>query len=437
MRTLTSLALVLVTACGGNDHQSPDAAPPDSGGNNPPPRIIPGGGIGDGPIDGVVNVYVIDDATRTPVTGAMVTVGTASGTTDATGLFVAQGLTGKQNASVIAANYRSEAWVGANGANMTFDLRPSVDPTPASGTFTGTIDLSSFTVAAGHAKVGLVGYSQDDKAADAENNLQTPNQGNLCIVASATGSQTCTYTVVTRPGALALFAAIVDVDQQNNITLIGWAAKTDLTAVAGATQTGTVLDIIPANNLTNESVDFGTPPSGLPSIAGVVGIDLGAQGTMQFPTLVSPTTTTVLVPKLSVFASATYRFTGIAKQADTGTVPQSVVLVRDQTAGTMSAGTWLTPPGGVTATHQMASWTHADGAFAEAVEYLQGTTHLINITAFDGSTTVDIPTAQTLPPSGMTVNVQALGGTLDVTNFSIDADRDKLTAAAQTPGDVN
>jgi hypothetical protein len=48
-----------------------------------PPRIITGGGIGDGPIEGVAYVYVIDDVMHAPISGATVRVGDVEGTTDA------------------------------------------------------------------------------------------------------------------------------------------------------------------------------------------------------------------------------------------------------------------------------------------------------------------------------------------------------------------
>ena len=58
----------------------------------PEPHIIPGGGIGDGPIRGALNVYVIDEDTRNVLSSAAVRVGAADETepcealTDSTGL---------------------------------------------------------------------------------------------------------------------------------------------------------------------------------------------------------------------------------------------------------------------------------------------------------------------------------------------------------------
>src|ERR1043165_5454588 len=96
------LALCVLVACGDDSGM---ATPDSPTGNRPPPRVIPGGGIGDGAIDGVVNLYVMDDATRTPLANATVRVGTLDGTTDATGLFVAEGVVGPQTVLAEMDNY--------------------------------------------------------------------------------------------------------------------------------------------------------------------------------------------------------------------------------------------------------------------------------------------------------------------------------------------
>src|SRR6478609_7009016 len=86
MRFPSSLVLLVLATlgCGDDDSGGGIDAPGAVG-----PRVIAGGGIGDGPIDGVAFIHVIDDATRMPVSGATVRVGTVDGTTDAAGLFTA------------------------------------------------------------------------------------------------------------------------------------------------------------------------------------------------------------------------------------------------------------------------------------------------------------------------------------------------------------
>jgi hypothetical protein len=126
-----------LVACG-NDSTPP--GPDTPAGNFPDPRVIPGGGIGDGPIDGVVNLYVIDDATREPVANAEVRVGSIAGETDADGLFIAEDVVGPQDIAVKAGgNHRQEAWLGVNGANVTINLEASNTPTPPSANIAGTI----------------------------------------------------------------------------------------------------------------------------------------------------------------------------------------------------------------------------------------------------------------------------------------------------------
>src|SRR3569623_337103 len=228
MRIQALLAVAgLVSACGGDDSSISDTPT----GNHPDPMVIAGGGIGGGAIDKIVNLYVIDDATRMPIAGANVRVGTASGTTDATGLYIANDLVGKQDVVVTASGYRSEYWIGADGANMTVDLQrgnPTVGEATLSGSITGFDQLA---VATGHAKVGVVTYSQDDLLSDAANNLTTPNMGNVCIVSTAATG--CTYTLTARTGKIGLIGLVFDYDPHgtqtttdDTQTLIAYAVRT-------------------------------------------------------------------------------------------------------------------------------------------------------------------------------------------------------------------
>ncbi|HSN26759.1 MAG TPA: hypothetical protein VLT45_10750, partial [Kofleriaceae bacterium] len=364
MRFSALLAVAgLWAACGGDDGAKPDVPT----GNHPDPMVIAGGGIGGGAIDGVVNLYVIDDATRMPIEGASVRVGTVSGTTDQTGLFIANGLTGKQEVVVTASGYRSEYWVGANGANMTIDLQRG-NPTVPQATLTGSITgFASLPLTTGHAKVALVTYSQDDKAGDAANNLTTPNNGNVCIVATANTG--CNFTLVARAGSIGLVALIFDYDghgtqttADDTRTLIGYAVRTGVTVTDGVAQGGQNLTLIPAGSLTTATADFGAPPSGLTAALGLVGIELGdGSGVFQLPML-DATTTSAQVPALSYFSGATYRFSAIAQDAATAPNSQSVVLHRALTSASFSAGTWPAAPGAASVTRTTASWTAVTGA---------------------------------------------------------------------------
>src|SRR5580698_9460231 len=110
---------LLIAACGGND---------------PSPRVIAGGGIGDGAIDDVANVYVIDNLSYKPIAGATVEIAGKDLTTDSTGLAIFHGLNGPQTVIVQAAGYRGEVWQDANGANMTVPVTQLGSLTPQQAT---------------------------------------------------------------------------------------------------------------------------------------------------------------------------------------------------------------------------------------------------------------------------------------------------------------
>lgn len=435
MRTLALFALT-VAACGGDDSPSPDAPT----GNHPDPAVIPGGGIGGGAIDGVVNFYAIDDGTREPIAGATVRIGDIEGTTDATGLFVAEGLVGPQKVAVTAPNYRAEVWLGANGANMTANLKLA-NPTVPQATLSGTVaNLASVPVPAGHGRLVLVGYSHDDKRDDRENNIKTPANGNACLVVDAP----CNFSIITRTGKVSLIGLVYDYDNNNTpgnnaddiITLIRYAYRTGIDVVAGQDMTGQDLTLVPANMHATETVDWGTPPAGLSPAIALIGIELAdGSGVFQLP-VVNGTSTSASVPALSNFPGSKYRLSGIAQ--NTAMPPtQSIVLRRSLTSATLTAGMWTEPPTGVSVTRTSASWTNSPNATLHSVEYNTDTSALLNITSFDGSSSTDIPDLITLPTETITAKVVAITAVgIDLSDLSIDRDRDKLTGAANTPSMV-
>jgi hypothetical protein len=436
---MLGLVTALIAGCGDDDAVTPDTQT----GNHPPPRVIPGGGIGDGAIDGVVNLYVIDDTTHAAISGATVRVGEVDGTTDADGLFVAEGVVGPQTVLIKATGMRSEMWIGANGANMTVALKAATDPTPTKANLSGTITgFDTITVPIGHNKTAIISYSQDDKLGDAANNLATPANQNICTTNQPTGG--CTFTVTSRTGTVALLAAIYDHDTKgtplngddDTFTLIGWAAKTGLTVQNGVDQTGVALSLVDVGNLGNVTVGFGTPPTGMPNVAAIVGIELGAAGTLQLlPQILTPTSKTLLAPKLAAFSGATYRLTAIANNGQTDTSASSAKLIRGQTGTSLDAGTWLGLASSLTLTRSGGSWAPVSGALIQGVEYDQTSgNHLLSITALDGSTSVTIPELIALPATGTLIaRGTALMGTLDLQNFSLDADLAKVTGFSAQP----
>jgi len=425
MRSALLLLLVNAAACGEDAVNTPEVDTP--AGNRPDPRVIPGGGIGDGAIDGVVNLYVIDETSRDPIAGAEVRVGTVTGLTGADGLFVAEGVVGPQDVVVKAPGHRKELWVGVNGANVTIDLETDLAATPASVTLSGTVlNFASvpFTVQPNHAKVALIQYSQTAKLGDPANEIATTANGNLCF------ADPCTFTINTRTGKLALLATILDFDTKgtdddadDTIAVIGYAVRQGIdTASASSAQD---LTVIADANLQLVAVDLGAPPSTLDQRGALVAIELGDEGVLPVGTFGA---VSGKVPKLSALTGATgYRLTAFATDGAVAAA-QSIALRRGLTGTTLSAGDWLAPPTGISLTRQAGSWTNASGATVHSIELSQGATRILNVTVFDSTrTSFDIPSSITLPSGPLSAVVNAFGATgFDVTSFSLDQDLDKI-----------
>jgi hypothetical protein len=109
---------------------------------------------------------------------------------------------------------------------------------------------------------------------------------------------------------------------------------------------------------------------------------------------------------------------------------QSIVLRRGLTGTQLSAGTWVAPPSD-SPTRTGGSFTPVTGATVYSFEYKQGATNVLGISVFDASTSVTIPDMVTMPSGTLDASISAIGAPgLDVNNFSLDADRTKLTMLA-------
>ncbi|HLL22492.1 MAG TPA: hypothetical protein VK427_10190, partial [Kofleriaceae bacterium] len=115
----------------------------------------------------------------------------------------------------------------------------------------------------------------------------------------------------------------------------------------------------------------------------------------------------------------------------------SLVLRRGLTGTQLAAGSWLAPPTG-TPTRTGATWTTPAGATVFALAYAQGATKVLGVSVFDGSTSVTVPDLIAVPSGPLTVTLEAIGAPgLDVTSFSLDADRAKLATVASQTMQVN
>jgi len=410
--------------------------------NDVSPRLIAGGGVGDGEIDGEVNVYVIDESTDAPIAGATVSIGDKEKTTDAKGLAVFSDVEGKQTIAAKYMGYRSSVWVGVNGANVTMNLKPH-EGMPESATLSGTIaGWSAITLGAGHIKAAVTFYSQTDNLGDKANNFDTPNNANICF-----GAAECNWTIVTRTGSVTLVALIVDRDTKNTIaegddtySIVGYAYQQGIVVVGGVNQSGIVLDQIEAGNLETVTVDQGTPPAGLPELFALPGIEIGDDEVVQMLALAFflPDATEFLVPKRTVFgADGTYRLTAVAQTASGDMGAQSIILRQGLTTPDLATGTWLVPPVNVDITRTTASWDTVTGAKVHSVNWKDAVTgdELLEISAFEAKTTeVEVPNAVALPPSGMlSARVNAIGADFDVNDFSLDDDSSKLWGISAQP----
>jgi hypothetical protein len=406
--------------------------------NDVDPRVINGGGVGDGEIDGEVNVYVIDSRTDEPVAGATVSIGETNKTTDAKGLVTFGDVEGEQTIAAKASNYRSSVWAHVNGANITIPIQP-LTGTPEQATLAGTIaGWSTINVAAGHAKAAFITYSQSDDLGDDANNLMTPNNTNICIGAD------CNWSVVTRTGPVTLIAIIVDRDLKGTPAMfdddtnevIGYAFKTGVTVNGGISQSGLVLDQVEAGNLETLTYDLGTPPAGLPETLALPGIEVSSDEVIQLPLFVLTDATSLLVPKPTVFSgSATYRLTAVAQTTSGALGAQSIVLRQGQTTPTLEAGEWLVPPVNVEVTRTTASWDLVSGAALHTVIWRDATHELLEISVFDSKThEVEVPNAVALPTSGtLTAKVQGIGADFDANDFSLEDDSELLWGISAQP----
>ena len=412
-------------------------------GNKPDPRVIPGGGIGDGDIDDLVNVYVIDNDTYAPIADATVEIGTTDQTTDETGLVIFQNVSGAQTITVSASGYRGTVWEGANGANVTIPVTKLGTATPQQATLSGSIaSWDSVTVAQGHLKAAAILYSQDDNIDDSENNITTPNNGNICGV---TGT-TCDWTVATRTGTVTLFAAIIDRDTKGTVTtdddttsIIGWATAPSVQVNSGVAQSGLELTMVDAGDLQTVTIDLGTPPAALTTTQAVIGVELANNEVVQLPLYAQTDTTSMLAPLPSVFAvGATYRLTAVAETTDDATGPQSIDIERGLTTTSLAATRWLEPPTNVVASRTSASFDAVATAKAHSIQWSDSTGILVEITLFDNTvTTATVPDLVALPATGaLSVKPQGIGADFDIHDFSLEDDKDLLWGVSTQPTTV-
>jgi hypothetical protein len=456
MRTLVLAIGISMTlaACDGHD-----PAPPS-------PRLVPGGGIGDGPINGLMNVYVTDEESDAPVAGAAVRVGTSAapspclGTTDSTGLVVfdrrsCPSLQGPQTVTASASGHAPATWIGVGGANITMTLRrtgtPALETAEISGTIEGWDSLPA--PAANHNTLGIVGYSHTrtlgDRANEIAQGMRTvlvagiipvPVPANVCVRTREVSD--CAWRLTTRVGRQAHYAVIVDQDTKgtasdadDTYSVTGWAIKTGLTFAAGEMVGGEALARIPDSGMITMAVAFGSAPSGLDDVVALPIVDLGAEGRLivAAPRL-DTTSTSARVPALTgALGSATYDVIGRAQDAANVDQPSTLTWLHGvNPGGTVMLGSWLPPPAAITAAAGRYSFEAVAGATLHGAELKAASADetLWSVSIFDGSTTFTLPGLVPDPlPAGMVrlvTNAIEIPG-INLRDVAFDQAREKLT----------
>ncbi|HUH02893.1 MAG TPA: hypothetical protein VML75_12935 [Kofleriaceae bacterium] len=435
---ITTVLVALAAGCGGDSK------------NDAPPRLIAGGGIGDGAIEGVVNVYVIDGDTDAAISGAEVIIGEAGEdplilSTDGAGLaaFDDGSLAGPTTVTVKADGYIVATWFGANGANVTVPMTPVVESSDVPratvrGSIVGWENMDA--PAANHFVVGIVSYSHTHELGDAANELTQPAGDpippNACAVAVAP-IQPCSWSLVTRTGTVAIFATIIDIDtkgtqdeRDDTSEVIGYAYKTGIQVEDGITMSNVMLAQLPAGSLTEVGASYASLPSGLDTAASLLRLDLGDSGVMPLGFMTTAGPETVTIPDLAgAFAANTYQAIAFAGDSnadpDDDENPMTAIILRD--LGTLGAevefGAWMDQPANLAYDGSAYSFTPVNSATLHTAKLRRTNgTVLWNIALIDGRSSFVLPaiSPDPLPAGELELIVDTLEGAIDLEDFAID-----------------
>ncbi|MBL8621235.1 MAG: hypothetical protein JNK64_08030 [Myxococcales bacterium] len=417
------LALCAVPACGPSGGSDDAIDAPASDGVLPPIRI-PGGGVTSAPIDGVVNVYVVEPGTATPIAGAAVHLGGAGGalqldaTTDPDGLAVFRdaGIAGAQTITATASGRTAATWIGVAGGNVTIPLAPRVTPSAhVSGTIAGWGNLPSPSF--GHYTLAVITTSFTRNFGGPENRLTQATSGgtpvNTCINDGSGGA--CAWQLTARTGPQIHTAVIVDGDSQltsstadDTYDLIGYAVGSPMTLGAGQQVNGESLTIVSAA-LTGFTARFPAAAPGLGRAVAIPMLDTGANGMipMPLPTLTASNATTQVLPP-SGAPGGNYRLVGLATPSATAAAPFSSSFAAVTNLGSATLPAWLPAPTGITSGGGSIGFTAPAGTSLAFANLSSGGTAAWTITVLDGATSFRLPPISPDPLSGGTI-------TLDVT----------------------
>lgn len=449
LRRVLSLSLLAAAVAACSD---------DGGGDGPDgvePALVPGGGVRDPGLDGVVNVYVIDADDGAPLVGATVRVGATEAVTDATGLVVGGDVSGPQTVMAKAAGHAAAVWVGVDGANVTIPLERSPADTSRppqaqlSGSIAGWDELPPPEV--NMVRVAILLYSQEHELGARANEIAQPPPNGTLPAASCVRTRgpatPCAWRMNARAGDLALGLVMLEVDNRgtgeptDDATVVTGFSVHPLTVEDGRNQSGVMVPLPPADSGVRPTVDLGTPPAALTQVNAIAGLDLGARGVLRLGGI-DPTRAGAIVPSLALSAGSSYELLAFAREpvaGDAGTPAESVMLRRGLTdAAALAAGPWLPPPTALSGTRTMLSFTaqHTGGLHvAELTNAGLGVEgrRVLTVTFLDGSSQLALPTDfVTLPADPLTLKVISLDATggIDPRDFEIDDITARVSGAA-------
>jgi hypothetical protein len=438
----------------------------------PAPRLILGGGVADGKVDGNLYVHVTDEETRGAISSASVRVGDSSDPTpcvvltDSTGLAKFEpdgcpGLKGPVTVTVSVTGYATTTWIGVNGTNLTIPIRDTSPPAVATATVSGTIaGWDTLPVPPlHHQTLALIASSSSDTLGDRADNLTQakrnvvvngtayPIASNLCVLNQSASD--CNWTLTTRTGAQAHLALIVDqfdnntpdTDADDTFSFTGMAIKTGLTFAANDVVMGETIQMLADADLQTFTASFASLPTGLDYMGGFPALELGEDGRIGFslPAL-DLTHTTTHVPKLTgALAGAHYSLIAQAQDSQTQKRPSSLAWMHEvNVASTVALSSWLSPPSNVSVSGGTYSFTAATGATLHGGEIQGMEGRVWSITIFDGSTSFTLPglSPDPLPAGMLTFEASALQiPGLDLGNFKLDDARDKIAGIANNAVD--
>jgi hypothetical protein len=446
MRRLPGVLLVLLAACGGSsgggDDDAPgiDAAPGDRHEVNP--ELIPGGGVADAPIGEVLHVYVVDEHSGAPMSGATVQVGALSATTDAGGLasFDDAGLIGPQTVSATASGHAAATWVGVRGANVTIPLRPDTIP---SAKVTGSYGLPSPPLGDYAAGVVLSTFLPD--LASPENQLPQAMDGDTPrnVMIRALGSDDSSWELTTRTGPQRLYLIVLDGDPNGTtndpsddiLTVDHYAVGASVTLGAGQTQGSYAFADVPGGSTTTFQASFQGAPSGLGDVVAFPFIDLGADGLMVLPVPpLTPAKTSTTIPTPGGDLAGSLGVAALATPPGAANVPFSSINLRNLASASATLPAWLALPSGLSSGGGAVSYGVPAGANVTFVAFVRADDSAAwTISVLDGSTSVTLPALAADPLAGESVQVQVTATEVPGWNpddFSVRGMQTAVTRAA-------